>query len=390
MFKAATSQADTRLRVLLVITRGEPGGAQIHVLDLISGLMDAIHFQVVVGDDVFLSRALRDVGIPVHILPELQRSVSPITDFKAFSALRRLIKTTAPHLVHTHSSKAGLLGRMAAQAEAIPAIHTAHAWSFSDGLSWQRKAFAIPTEALAGRWTRRFIVVSEADREIGLRYHVARPPQVRVVHNGVADSPLRAQPEVAQTPVISMVARMAAPKDHLLLLKALSGIQAPFQLRLIGDGPDRSLLERAVQELGLQSKVVFVGVSHEVPALLASSHLFALVSKQEGFPLSILEAMRAGLPVVASNVGGIREAVIHEKTGFLVDRNDEAGLRTALHRLIVDPSLRRTLGETGRRNYEAQFTVSHMLTATLDVYHELALNEGYPLPQQRPLQRSAS
>ncbi|MDP2307734.1 MAG: glycosyltransferase family 4 protein [Pseudomonadota bacterium] len=371
-----------QLRVLVVITRGEPGGAQVHVLDLVRGLSGRITFHVAVGDDEFLSRELRLLGVPVHVLPLLQREVSSTSDLGALRALRALIATVRPHVVHTHSTKAGILGRFAARAQGVPAIHTAHAWSFSDGIAWRRKAMAIPLEALAGRWTRRFIVVSEADREVGTRYRVARNAQVRIVHNGVCDVPERARPDASGPPVLTMVARMAAPKDPLLLLRALAGIDAPFTLRLIGDGPDRPRIEAAVRDLGLAQKVELLGVRADVPALLASSHLFALVSRQEGFPLAVLEAMRAGLPVVASDVGGVREAVGHGTTGLLVKRDDEAGLRAALLRLIGDRGLRGTLGAAGRRAYEARFTAEHMLEGTAEVYRELAETEGLPQPHR--------
>ncbi|MDP2307597.1 MAG: glycosyltransferase family 4 protein [Pseudomonadota bacterium] len=359
--------------VLLVITRGEPGGAQVHVLDLVRGLRDRIAFHVVVGDDEYLAREVRRLGVPVDVVPDLRRSVSPTADRRALRALRAIVAKVRPDLVHTHSSKAGLLGRLAARAEGVPAIHTAHAWSFSDGLSWPRKVMAIPVEAVASRWTRRFIVVSEADREIAVRYRVARDSQVRVVHNGVVDGPERAQPDADGPPILTMVARMAAPKDHLLLLRALTGIDAPFSVRLVGDGPDRPQIAAAVRELGLAGRVTLLGARGDVPALLATSHVFALISRQEGFPLAILEAMRAGLPVVASDVGGVREAVVPETTGLLVARGDEAGLRRALRRLLGAPHLRRTLGAAGRSAYEKRFTAEHMLAGTAEVYRELAL-----------------
>lgn len=368
---------------MVVITRAEPGGAQVHVVDLVTGLRDVVDFHVAVGEDGFLGTELGRVGIPVHVLPDLQRSVSPADDVRAFRALVALIANVRPHVMHTHSSKAGILGRLAGRASRVAAIHTAHAWSFSDGIPWRTKVLAIPAEAAAGRWTRRFVVVSDADREVGVRYRVARPEQVRIVHNGVCDVLGRAQPDDANVPVITMVARMAPPKDHALLLRALAAIDLPFRARFIGDGPDRPAVEQLVARLGLGARVDFVGVSRDVPNLLATSHIFALISRQEGFPLAILEAMRAGLPVVASNVGGIREAVGHATTGALVERGDEDALRKVLERLLRDPALRRALGDAGRRVYEARFTVDHMLDGTLDVYRELAMAEHWPIPGAR-------
>ncbi len=359
------------LRVLVVITRGEPGGAQVHVRDLIVGLRDRVRFHLALGEAGFLADEVSAAGVPVTLVPELQRAVSVTSDARCLTALRRLIRAVAPDLVHTHSSKAGILGRLAARSTGTPCVHTAHAWSFSDGLSRRRKLGAIPVEWVVGRVTDRFIVVSEADREVGLRYGVVRPAQVRVIHNGVQDDGARAAPEGAP-PVLTMVARFAAPKDHALLLRALAGIELPFVAQLVGDGPDRPQIEALVDALGLRARVRFLGRRDDVAAVLAASQVGVLVSKQEGFPLVVLEAMRAGLPVVASDVGGVREAVAHGVTGLLVARGDEAGLQAALREVLADPGLRARLGGAGRSAYEARFDACTMRARTLAVYQELA------------------
>lgn len=361
-----------KAKILLTITRGERGGAQMHVLELVGGLRERFGFRVVVGDDEFLAGALRMLGVDVVVLPELRRAVSPVADARALSALRREVRAFRPALVHTHSSKAGILGRLAARAEGVPSVHTAHAWSFSDGLSPARRAGSIPVEWLVGRMTARFITVSEADAEVGTRWGVARPEQVRVVHNGIGDVPERAAPDAAGVPVLTMVARLAPPKDPTALLQALAGIDTPWRLRFVGDGPDRAAVEAAVDTLGLRSRVELLGVRADIPQLLASSHVGLLVSRQEGFPLVLLEAMRAGLPVVASDVGGIREAVTDGVTGHLVPRGDVDTLRLKLAALVSDPEARRRLGDAGRRAYEARFTLEAMLRGTAAVYDEVA------------------
>lgn len=360
------------MRVLVAITRGERGGAQIHVLDLIRGLKGHFTFEVVVGDDEFLAEALRAEQIPVHVVPELEREVAPGRDLRALRSLRQRIRMSRPDVVHTHSTKAGLLGRLAAWLEGVPSVHTAHSWAFSDGIRRRRKAVAVPLEAAVARLTDGFIVVSEADKEVGLRYGVARPHQVHVVHNGVPDIGPRASPDAGDVPILTMVARMAAPKDHLLLLRSLSAVDVPFRVQFVGDGPLRAELEAATAELGLADRVEFLGVRADVPALLADSHVFALVSYQEGFPLSILEAMRAGLPVVASDVGGVSEAVHDGVTGSLVARDDQNGLARALGELLADADLRARQGRAGRALYEERFTVAQMVEKTADVYRRLA------------------
>lgn len=374
MVVTPTTAAAARVRVVLVITLAERGGAQMHVLELVRGLRDRVAYTVVVGEEGFLTAELRALDVEVRVLPSLQRSVSARADVRGLLALRRILREVRPRLVHTHSSKAGILGRLAARLEGIPAIHTAHAWSFSDGLSWQRKAASIPLEAAVGRVTSRFIVVSDADREVATRYRVARERQVRIVYNGVPDVAERAEPgRRDERPVLTMVARLAAPKDPLLLLQAVRAIPLPCRVQLVGDGPDRAAVETSLREdpppPGVE--VVLLGTRGDIPSLLAASHVGLLVSRQEGFPLVVLEAMRAGLPVIASNVGGIREAVDHGVTGFLVERGDVAGLTGAIRTLVASADLRRTMGAAGRFAYEARFTIERTLAATMDVYREL-------------------
>lgn len=361
-----------RLRALVVVTRGEAGGAQVHVLELVRGLRGEVDFTVALGEEGFLADALAAEGVAVRLVPDLQRSVALGADLRAVRALVELCRRVRPDLVHTHSTKAGLLGRAAARVVGVPALHTAHAWSFSDGLAWSRKAVAVPVEALAGRVTARFIVVSEADGAIARRYRVASPAQLRVVHNGVADVACRSRPAAGDPPVVVMVARLASPKDPQLLLEALAAVRTPWRLRLVGDGPDRAAVEGRVRALGLTDRVVLEGTRDDVPEILAQSHVFALVSRQEGLPLSILEAMRAGLPVVASDVGGVREAVQAGVTGALVARGDAVGLARSLEALLTDPAARASQGAAGRRAFEARFTAERMIAGTRSVYAEVA------------------
>ncbi len=368
-----------RPRVLVVITRGEPGGAQRHVLELVRGLGAEVEFHVIVGDDDWLSGEVRPFA-QVTVLPTLQRSVDPRADLRTLRALRAAIRDFAPDLVHTHSSKAGVLGRVAARSLGVPTLHTAHAWSFSDGQPPSRVALAVPVEAALGRITDRFIAVSAADEEVALRWHVARPGQVAVIHNGLSDVPERGVPDAAH-PVVVMAARMAAPKDHLGLLEAVARVPN-LRLRFAGDGPDRPTIEAAVDRLQLRDRVELLGVRDDVPAVLAGAQIAALISRQEGFPLAVLEGMRAGLPVVASDVGGIREAIQDGREGFLVPRGDVVRLCGRLSQLADDPALRRRMGLSARSTWEARFEVSAGLMATRAEYAKL-INNGHPATDYR-------
>jgi glycosyltransferase involved in cell wall biosynthesis len=165
-----------------------------------------------------------------------------------------------------------------------------------------------------------------------------------------------------------MVARFTNQKDHAIVLQALQGIEHNVQIILVGDGPTRPRIERLAEQLGISDRVKFFGWRDDVHEILASANIYVLASNWEGLPICLLEAMRAGLPIVASDVGGVREVIVDGETGFLVDRGDGAMLRDKLQRLLSDPELRNKMGKAGRKRYLEHFTVERMLDQTLQVY----------------------
>ena len=357
------------MRLLYLITRAEIGGGQTHVADLMRGFRGQFEIHLAVGEEGYLTETARALGIPCHIAPNLVQPTRPIQDWKACREIGAIIRTIRPHLVHTHTSKAGILGRLAARMNGVPSVFTAHSWAFSEGVSKKWKAVGIPSERLAARWSSRIINVSEANRQLALRYSVGSADGLVTIHNGIADGPDRADPGRGGVPRIVMVARFAAQKNHGLLIEAAAGLgDLPFQLTFVGDGPARATIEAEARQRGLGDRIEFLGDRLDVPAILANSSVFVLTTNWEGFPISILEAMRAGLPVIASDAGGIREAVRHEYNGLVTARGDATAVRLALRELITRPQLRETYGAAGRRRFEDEFTLTAMLRKTLDVY----------------------
>jgi glycosyltransferase involved in cell wall biosynthesis len=271
-----------------------------------------------------------------------------------------------PDLIHGHTSKAGMVARVAGFLCGTPVVFTAHTWSFATFFTRRQQMIALQLERLAGRIDCRIIAVSKATREFAAQRRIIHPRKLFTIWNGIDDTPHRANPGCRQYPRIIMVARLVAVKEHGLLLRALCGIRHNFHLDLVGDGPLRSQLEADARSLG--NRVTFWGERADIAELLARAQVSVLASRWEGLPLTILESMRAGLPVVASNVGGVAEAVTNGRSGFLVPMGDEVELRQALERLIADPSLRVAMGEEGRRRYECDFTLPQMLSRTAAVY----------------------
>ena len=168
-----------------------------------------------------------------------------------------------------------------------------------------------------------------------------------------------------------MVARFSNQKDHETLFKALAGVAEPFQMTLVGDGPLFESTRQLAKDLGVASQVEFLGNRRDVPDILAGAQVFVLSSLWEGFPISILEAMRAGLPVVATDVGGVAEAVIDGETGFITPPGDAEALGNTIQHLLSDPILRDSMGEKGRKRYVEHFGRTQMLAKTARVYSNL-------------------
>jgi glycosyltransferase involved in cell wall biosynthesis len=363
-------------KLLYVITRGEIGGAQKHVADLIGDLRHDFSIAAAIGGGGYLPQSLQALGVPVYELRHMAHSISPAADARAIRELLAVMRAYQPELVHVHSSKAGLLGRIAASIARLPSVYTVHGWAFTHGAPLSRKAIGLLSEAACAHLGDRIVTVSEYDRALCLAYHMTVPDKVVTIRNGVADSPLRALPGTAAEPVVSMVARFDAPKDHPTLLRAVAGIPEPYRVRLVGDGPERGRMRQEAEALGIGGKVDFLGTRTEVAELLGTSHIFVLASRWEGLPLCILEAMRAGLPVIASDVGGVAEAVVDGVTGFLVRSGSPEALRERLRILLANPGLRVRMGAEGRRQYLAGFTLESMLAKTRGLYREVLDRSG--------------
>ena len=368
------------MKIAYIVTRADPiGGAQIHVRDLAAAMQRRGHAVIVLtaGRGPFLDD-LRANGIRTVVLKHLVQPIRPLTDVRALRELRAALDAFGPDLVAAHSAKAGVIGRMAARMLRVPVTVTTHGWSFTTGVPPLRAAIYRWIERLTGPFgADKTITVSEYDRQLALRARILPPDRVVTVHNGMPDidPSLRADPS-RTPPRLVMVARYGPQKDHPTLLRALAGLlDLPWELDLVGDGPQADETRALAASLGLQGRVHFLGQRMDVDRILAGAQASLLVTNWEGFPLSILESMRANLPVIASAVGGVPESVRDGETGYLVPAKNVEVLRDRLRRVLLDPELRLRLGQAGRRVYEQEFTLEHTVSKTIDVYREVLRRE---------------
>ncbi|TEB04623.1 putative glycosyltransferase EpsD [Pelotomaculum schinkii] len=377
------------VRILYIITLSEIGGAQKVVYHLAAGLEPGL-FDIAVacapgGELVGWLRGLPET-IEVFELPELKRDISPLDDFKALWKLYSIIRKGNFDIVHCHSSKAGILGRLAARLAGVPAIYfTAHGWGLHAYQNWVARLFFIWAERLAGTVSTKVICVSEADLIKGKALKLAPAEKFTLIHNGLPepdqnDGLLRGEFGFSKEDmVIGTVARLAPQKDPIFLLQvaerilsrqnSYAGQRQPFFV-MIGDGPLRSSCKAYLTAKGIDKSVFLLGSREEAACLMRDFDVFVLFSRWEGLPLTIIEAMLGGCPVAATKVGGVSELVEDGKTGLLIDESDLAAAEAALMDLIANPPRRRAMGKAGRERALRLFSIDKMIQKYRDLYLE--------------------
>jgi glycosyltransferase involved in cell wall biosynthesis len=366
------------MRVLFVITRGdEIGGAQSYVRNLIARMAaDGHDVHLAVGTSGALTAALDEAGIGWSVVPGLYRDIDPRHDITAVRKLIALIEKRKPDLVSAHSSKAGIVARLAARKAGVPCIFTAHGWAFTEGIPRRRQLLFRGIERAMAPLAARMICVSEYDYNLAVRYGLPANRLV-TIHNGIPDRP--PGPRITEPgPIrVVMTARFAPPKQPITVLRAIAPL-TNVECWLVGDGPDLDDVRDTARQLGIEDRVRFLGRSNDVPGLLEQCHIFVLSSDWEGFPIATLEGMRAGLPTIVSDVGGAPEAISEGVSGFAVPARDHNAMRERIRLLADDPAVRQRMGDAARARYLEHFTFDEMYRTTIGVY-DLAL-----LPHKRP------
>jgi len=375
-----------------VITRLDLGGAQQNTLFCVRH-HDRTCFDVALlaGSGGVLDDEARALEVAhVSIVPYLKHPVSPVSDLQALIRLTAHLRASRPDLVHTHSSKAGILGRLAARLAGVPAVvHTAHGWSFNRTQSDRVRRRNIALERLAASWTDRLIVVSERGRQEGIELEIGHPRQYAVVHSGIDaaefETPRRsrevARDQLGLTPeqlLVGTVACLKPQKAPLDFVRAAAEAYARCdRLRFVvaGDGEQRDEVEQLIDRLGLRGIVRLLGWRRDVPDLLHAMDVFLLTSRFEGLPRVLLQAMAAGVPVVATAVDGTPEVVRDGRSGLLIPPRDARAAADRVLELIRDPELRARCVDGGRRVLTRGFDIHRMVGDLERIY--ISLLEGW-------------
>jgi glycosyltransferase involved in cell wall biosynthesis len=361
-----------RKTILYVITKSELGGAQAHVYDLMKSIQRDYDVHLAVGASGVLTEKAIELGVKVHIMDNLKRSINPISDLRSIRQCTAIIRRIKPDLIHCHSSKAGVIARLAAWRCGVPVIFTAHGWGFDPRSPLIQRNIALGVEKILAPISTKVICVSESDRQLAIDLKVTSPELVVTIHNGIVNKEIATAVPERQPPKLIMVARFnRAQKDQHTLMQAIAKLEQPVQLIFVGTGPDWEASKKIATDLGITDRVSFLGDRLDVPDLLADAQIFVLSTHYEGAPISILEAMRCGLPIIATNVNGIPEQVADGITGLLVPHQDADALATAISKLTEDPQRRHEMGIAGKQKFAKEFTVEQMVDKTELLYRSV-------------------
>lgn len=377
------------VKIVRLITRLNVGGPALHALLLSRGLRPEYETVLAAGTPAASEGELLHPDVPVHRVP-LVRDLSAPDDARAFAAVRRLLVAQRPQILHTHTAKAGTVGRTAAatlgRAGRPLTVHTFHGHVLRGYFGPNAERGIVTAEALLARRTDLLIAVSTEVRDELLDRGIGRRGQFEVVPLGLdlsgflaVDEPsgvLRKELAIPPgAPLVGIVGRLVSVKDHATLLAAMA--QAPgVHLAVIGDGDLRSALEVQARALGLADRVHFTGWSPDVPAALSDLDAVVLASKNEGTPVSLIEASAASRPVVATAVGGVPSVVEDGVTGRLVAPGDPAALATAIREVLENPERAAHMGRAGRERVRNRFGAERLLADMRRIYD--GLREGRP------------
>lgn len=381
-----------KIRVLRLIARLNVGGPAIHTI-LLTRLLAPERFDstLVTGQiaptEGDMSYLAQEQGVEPVLIPELGREIHWKKDPVAFWKIFRVMRKLRPAIVHTHTAKAGMLGRLAAKLAGVPIIvHTFHGHVFHSYFSRPKTQAFVRIERVLARMSDAIITLSPRQREEILGYGIGRPEKVQAIGLGLPLDPfvtcaslrgqLRQELGVSeQTPLIGIVARLVPVKGHSYFLDAAKYVLETYpdaRFLLIGDGELRAELEQYARDADIEKHVRFLGFRRDLPEIYAGLDVVLLSSLNEGLPVTLIEALAAATPVVAAQVGGVGDLVDHQKTGILVPPQDSRALANGVCQMLtLSASDRQKMGAAGRASVYPRYHIATLVRNIETLYQDL-------------------
>lgn len=366
-------------KIVFLITRSDTiGGAQIHIKDICISLKKDKHIPyVIIGDSngCYLQQ-LKNAGINVIICKNIKRNFNILKDLKAIFFFIKTVKRLRPNIISSHSFKAGLILKISTIfIGKVPTIFTAHGWSFNNGIPHYKRFISLQIEKILCKRVSKVVTVCYSDYELAIEKKVIKEKKLVNIYNGMPLGKYKVKNFKPHNKIkFISVARFESQKDHKTLIESFSLTKNKnWELFLIGDGPNRKLIEKLVVKKGIKNKVKFLGAKNNVEKYLNKCDVFILCSLWEGFPRSILEAMRSSMPIIATDVGGCSESVIHSYNGFLINPKEVYKLKKYIDKFIDEFSLIQKFGSRSFKIFESKFTFQKMYNRTLKLYKKLEI-----------------
>jgi glycosyltransferase involved in cell wall biosynthesis len=381
-----------RIKVVRVVGRLNVGGPSIHVINLTAGL-DAARYEqlLVVGTEKSHEGSMLDLaitrGVRPHVMSEIVTAfaLTP-NDVRALVKLYCLMRRERPHIVHTHTAKAGLLGRMAAHLARVPVVvHTYHGHVLHGYYGNVANLLLRSIEKVLATFTTRIVTVSEEIKKDIVNYRIASPEKITVIPLGFELEPFleshTRQGEFRQElqlsrehKLVGIVGRLFPIKNHGLFLRAARRVLAErtdVYFIIVGDGVLRPTLQQQADDLGIASHVIFTGWRRDLPRIYADLNTLVISSNNEGTPVSVIEAMASGCPVVATRVGGLPDLITNLETGILVPPRDAGALATAVLRVLNDPVVTSYMTQNAQIMARSRFAVERLMGNVEYLYEKL-------------------
>jgi len=372
-------------KILYFITQSEYGGAQRYVFDLANNLGREFEVAVALGEqgkDGKLAKKLEENNIKYYIIPHLKRSISPLNEILAFFEISKLIKNYQPNIIHLNSSKISILGSLAGlfiklKIKNLKIIYTVHGWVFNEPLPAPVKWFYLWAEKFTAKFKDKIICVSESDRQVALKYKIAPVEKLITIHNGLAPVnfytreealPLLAKERAGGEVFIGSIGNLYKTKGFEYLIEAAGilthKLNTPATFIIIGEGKEREALKNLIAKYNLKNNFILAGNIDQAARLLKALDIYVCSSVKEGLSYTLIEAMQAGRPIVATAVGGNPEMIENEKTGLLSKPADARDLAEKIKTLLNNKTLALELGQNAKAKAMAEFGLEKMVEQT--------------------------
>lgn len=358
--------------ILYILTKADLGGVSKYLLEIVNNLPSDIIPYFIMSEPGYFSNELKKLGLNDNVyFVNMTNSIFDLkTHINSNLETLKIIEKIKPDLIHCNSTTGGIVGRICGAIRGIPVIFTAHGWAFTDGISKSKQIFYKLLETFLAIFTKKIICVSEYDRQLALKVMPLFKTKLVTIHNGISDinEEYKKKDFSKNKLKIVMIARFCPQKDPYTLIRAVSELNKEnlnIQLDLYGYGQELQKVLDLIKDCHC-SNIQYMGEISDVTPILKNYDVYALISNWEGLPIGIIEALRAGLPILVSNVGGCSELV--NNNGYLISRRKKEELKNEMIAIHNNKNILVSLSQNSRILYENKFTTKKMINKILKVY----------------------